>query len=343
MSERDIKMKMPYSKPVKHIAVTGGAGQIAYQLLFRIASGEMFGQDQPIHLHILELSEALKPLEGVAMELDDCAFPLLSGIEVGSDPMKIFKGAHYALLIGSKPRGPGMERSQLLNDNGKIFVEQGHALNEVADKHVKVLVVGNPCNTNCLIALSNAPTLSPLQFHAMTHLDQNRAVGHLAAKANVGVADVSHVTIWGNHSSTQVPDFVNATIRGRPVQEIIKDQQWLENEFITAIQKRGAKVIEARGKSSAASAAHAIIGAVRDITTPTPAGGWYSSAVWSTPNPYGIAPGLVFSFPCRTKSDGQWEIVPGLSRNEFLVQKIKATEKELLEERELVKDKLNRP
>ena len=228
-------MKAPFSKPVKHVAVTGGARQIAYQLLFRLASGEMFGQDQPLHLHILELPEALKALEGVAMELEDCAFPLLAGLEIGSDPMKVFKGANHAILIGSKPRGPGMERSQLLNDNGKIFVEQGQALNAVADRKVKVLVVGNPCNTNCLIALANAPTLSPRQFHSMTRLDQNRAVGHLAAKANVGVTDVSHVTIWGNHSSTLVPAYIHAKIKNQPLKQVIQDTDWLENDFIKAV------------------------------------------------------------------------------------------------------------
>lgn len=323
-------------KPIKRIAVTGGAGQIAYNLLFRIATGEMLGFDQPIALHILELPEVLKPLEGVAMELDDCAFPLLREIKVGSDPKDVFKDVHYALLVGAKPRGPGMERGDLLSENGKIFVKQGQALNDVADEHVKVFVVGNPCNTNCLIAMSNAPRIPRKNFHAMTRLDQNRAAIHLAKKANVEVSQVTNMTIWGNHSSTQVPDFYNAKIAGKPVTEVVKDIKWLEEEFISSVQKRGAAVIAARGKSSAASAASAAIDAVRSLVTPTAPGQWFSSGVCSDGNPYGIEENLIFSFPCRSNGKGEYEIVKNVPWNDFLTKKIKLSEKELIEERELV-------
>jgi malate dehydrogenase len=327
-------------KPIKRIAVTGGAGQIAYSLLFRIANGEMLGPDQPIALHILEVEEFLPALQGIKMELEDCSFPLLKEVRVGSNPKEIFRDVQYALLVGAKPRGPGMERADLLNDNGKIFVEQGRALNEVADPDVKVFVVGNPCNTNCLIAMHNAPRIPRKNFHAMTRLDQNRATNLLATKAKVDVTDVSNVTIWGNHSSTQVPDFVNARIKDKPVESIISDKNWLENDFISGVQKRGSLVIAARGKSSAASAAHAIIHSVKALVEPTSKGHWFSSAVCSDDNPYGIAEDLIFSFPCRSKGNGDYEIVQGLSWNEFLKNKIKVTEQELKEERELVKEKL---
>lgn len=330
------------AKSIKRIAITGGAGQIAYNLLFRIAAGEMLGNDQPIALHILELPEALKSFEGVRMELEDCAFPLLKEIHGGSDPFKVFEGVHYALLVGAKPRGPGMERGDLLNENGKIFIKQGQALNEVADSNVKVLVVGNPCNTNCLIAMSHAPRISPQNFHAMTRLDQNRAAAQLAIKANVEVSQISHLAIWGNHSATQVPDFTNAKIKGKPVQEVIKDRYWLENEFFTTVQKRGAAIIESRGKSSAASAASAAIDAIKAIVTPTLSGEWFSSGVYSDGNHYGIAEGLFFSFPCRSKGDGTYEIVKGIHCDDFIRQKIQLSEKELLEERKLVEAILNR-
>lgn len=323
-------------KAVKHVVVTGGAGQIAYSLLFRIAHGDMLGHDQPIALHILEIPAAMQALEGVRMELEDCAFPLLKEIHIGSDPHEVFKGAHFALLVGAKPRGPGMERSDLLNENGKIFIEQGKALNEVADKNVKVLVVGNPCNTNCLIALSHAPRIPRKNFHAMMRLDQHRAVALLANKAHVGVSHVTHMAIWGNHSTTLVPDFVNARIDGKPAQDVIHDNAWLETEFLSAVQKRGAAIIAARGKSSAASAASAIIHAVKDLVNPTPAGEWYSSAIYSNGNPYGIANNLIFSFPCRTTASGECEIIKDIPWNDFLRNKIRASEKELLEERQLV-------
>jgi malate dehydrogenase len=328
------------SQSVKRVAVTGGAGQIAYSLLFRIAAGEMLGLSQPIALHILEVPDALKALEGVKMELEDCAFPLLKEIHIGSDPKHLFKGVHYALLVGAKPRGPGMERGDLLQDNGKIFIEQGTALNEVADRSVKVLVVGNPCNTNCLIALSHAPQLSHKNFFAMTRLDQNRAAAQLAEKAKADVATVQNITIWGNHSSTQVPDFLNATIAQKPVIEKITDKQWLEGDFISTVQKRGAAIIAARGKSSAASAASAAIDSIRALVTPTPPGQWFSCAVSSKGNPYGVDENLIFSFPCRVTEQGEWEIVKGLSWDEFLRNKIKLSEAELVEERELVCDML---
>jgi malate dehydrogenase len=324
------------SKPIKHVVVTGGAGQIAYSLLFRIAAGDMLGYDQPIALHILELPEALPALEGVKMELEDCAFPLLHEIHVGSDPRKIFKDADYALLVGSKPRGPGMERGDLLNDNGKIFIEQGKALNEVAHPDVKVLVVGNPCNTNCLIAMTHAPKIPKENFHAMTRLDQNRAVAQLAKKANVKVTDITNVAIWGNHSATQVPDFVNARIKGKPVVDVIKENKWLEEEFFATVQKRGAAIIAARGKSSAVSAASAAIDSVKALITPTPKGEWFSLAVSSDNNPYGVKEGLIFSFPCRSKGDGKFEIVPGLEWSDLIRKKVQATENELMEEKQLV-------
>jgi len=328
------------SKTAKHVAVTGGGGQIAYNLLFRIANGELFGKDQPIVLHILEVDSMMGVLEGVRMELEDCAHTCLKGIRIGSDPTVVFEGAHYALLVGAKPRGPGMERNDLLNDNGKIFVEQGKALNEVADRSVKVLVVGNPCNTNCLIAMSNAPNIPRKNFHALTRLDQNRAMSLLANKAGVHVTDVTDMTIWGNHSSTQVPDYVNAKIMGIPVPEVIHDKEWLKKEFIESVQKRGSAIIAARGKSSAASAAHAVIDAVKSLENPTPLGQWFSSGVCSDGNSYGIPENLIFSFPCRSKGDGNYEIVKDVPSNDFLREKIKLSERELLEERELVKDKL---
>lgn len=324
------------NKPIKRIAITGGAGQIAYSLIFRIANGDFLGSDQPVALHLLDLPEGVEMLKGVKMELDDCVFPLLKEIQIGSRAEEVFGGVHYAFLVGAKPRGPGMERKDLLADNGKIFVEQGKALNRAASKDVRVLVVGNPCNTNCLIAMHHAPDLSRKHFHAMTRLDQNRAVYQLALKAKVGIEEVTHVAIWGNHSSTQVPDFVNAKIHGNPVLKAIPDRKWLETEFISTIQKRGAQVIAARGKSSAASAANAAVGALRSITVPTPPGQWFSSAIYAAGNPYGVNEELVFSFPCRSQGKGDSEIVPGLQIDPFLKEKIALTQKELMEERDLV-------
>lgn len=324
------------SHPIKRVAVTGGAGQIAYSLLFRIASGEMLGLNQPIALHLLELPEALKALEGVVMELEDCAFPLLKEIKFGSNAKEIFSDVDYALLVGSKPRGPGMERSDLLSENGKIFVEQGDALNASANTNVKVLVVGNPCNTNCLILKASAPRIPQQNFLAMTRLDQNRAVGLLAKKASVENSNVTNVTIWGNHSSTQVPDFSNARISKDLVTDVIKDRAWLETEFMEKVQKRGSAIIAARGKSSAASAASAAIDTIKSLLTPTPPGQWFSLAVSSDNNPYGIEENLIFSFPCRSDGNGDYEIVKDLPVNDFIMQKIKLSEKELVEERQMV-------
>ena len=323
-------------KSIKRIAITGGAGQIAYSLIFRIANGELFGPDQPIALHLLETAEGAPSLKGVAMELDDCVFPMLKEVKIGSDPDELFGGVHYALLVGAKPRGPGMERKELLAENGKIFVEQGKALNRAAFKDVRVLVVGNPCNTNCLILMHHAPDLPKNHFHAMSRLDQNRAIHQLAAKAKVGIEEVSHVAIWGNHSSTQVPDFVNAQIRGRPALDVIRDRKWLEGEFVSKIQKRGSEVIAARGKSSAASAANAALASMRSILIPTEMGRWFSACVFSQDNPYGIREDLVFSFPCRSQGKGDWDIVPSLKIDSFLQEKLTLTEKELVEERDMV-------
>ncbi|MGZ3633729.1 MAG: malate dehydrogenase [Parachlamydiaceae bacterium] len=330
------------SKPIKRVAITGGAGQIAYQLLFRIASGEMLGHDQPIALHLLELPQAMQALDGVAMELDDCAFPLLKEIHIGSDPKHVFKNVDFALLVGAKPRTAGMERGDLLSENGKIFIDQGKALESHAGENVKVLVVGNPCNTNCLITMHYAPRIPKKNFHAMMRLDQNRAVSQLAKKASVDVKAVSPIAVWGNHSATQVPDFENAWIDGVPVIELIHDQDWLRNTFISLVQKRGAAIIAARGKSSAASAASAAIDAIKALYTKTPDGQWFSSGVYSAGNPYGIDENLFFSFPCRSKGDGSYEIVGGLSVSDFLREKIQLSEKELLEERALVNHLLTR-
>jgi len=324
---------------IKRIAITGGAGQIAYQLLFRLASGEVFGHDQPVSLHILEIEPMLKVLEGVEMELCDSAFKVLKEIHIGSNPKEIFKDVDYALLVGSKPRGPAMERADLLNENGQIFVGQGRALNEVAKRDVKVIVVGNPCNTNCLIAMKNAPDLNPKNFHAMTRLDQNRATALLAKKASVDVSQVTNMAIWGNHSSTQVPDFFNAKIDEKPVMDVIKDRDWLETEFIPLVQKRGAAVIAARGKSSAASAAQAVIDTILSLEKKSEEGHFFSTAVFSGGNGYGIADDLIFSFPCISKGHGNYEIVKGLPWNDFLKERIMLSEKELLEEKELIKTK----
>ena len=324
-------------KPLTRVAVTGGAGQIAYSLLFRIASGDLFGLDQPLSLHILEIPEMMKPLEGVKMELQDCAFPLLKEIKVGSDPLEIFQDVHFALLVGSKPRGPGMERKDLLTENGKIFVEQGKAINQVANPNVKVLVVGNPCNTNCWIVMKNAPRIPKKNFHAMTRLDQNRATFQLAEKARVSVDEVTNMTIWGNHSSTQVPDYFHAKIKNTPAIEYIKDKSWFDDEFLPIVQKRGAAIIEARGKSSAASAAQAAIDAMKAIITPTLKGEWFSSGICSDGNPYGIEEDLIFSFPCRADGTGDCQRVTELEINAVLKERMKKTEKELIEERAIVK------
>jgi malate dehydrogenase len=319
---------------VKRVAVTGGAGQIAYSLLFRIAAGELLGKEE-IALHILEVPEALEALKGVVMELEDCAFPLLKEIKFGSDPKEVFADVDYALLVGAKPRGPGMERKDLLMGNGEIFIYQGKALDAVASKDVTVLVVGNPCNTNCLIARSFAKRINPDRFFAMTRLDQNRATSFLSKKAGASLGEVSDVVIWGNHSSTQVPDFIHAKIRGISAAEVLHDQRdWLEKEFIEKVQKRGAEIIKARGKSSAASAASAAIDAMRSLIFKGDS--IFSMALSSDGNPYGVAPGLIFSFPCRGLGDGKVEIVEEFSFDPFLQEKIRLTEKELLEEKQMI-------
>lgn len=322
-------------KKLMRVAVTGGAGQIAYSLLFRIASGELFGKDQPIALQILEVPEVLTQLEGVKMELEDSAFPLLKEITIGSDPYTIFGEVEWAILIGAKPRGPGMERKDLLLENGKIFVTQGKALSDSALKDAKVLVVGNPCNTNALITLDNARNLKKEHIFAMTALDQSRAEGFLASKANVGVSEVKNMTIWGNHSSTQVPDFYNAKIHSKSAAEVIGDEAWLKDVFIPKVQKRGAEIIKARGKSSAASAANSIIRTIQSIVYPSHPGDSFSLCIFSEGNEYGIDENLIFSFPCRSLGGGNIKIVSKMKMNPFLEEKIKLSEKELIEEREL--------
>src|SRR5437764_3598649 len=300
--------------PVK-VAVTGAAGQIGYAILFRIASGQMLGPDTPVHLALLEIPDAVKAAEGTAMELDDCAFPLLQGVDIFDSSEKAFDGVNVALLIGARPRSKGMERSDLLEANGGIFKPQGQALNEHAASDIKVLVVGNPANTNCLIAKSNAPDIPAERFTAMTRLDHNRAKAQLAAKAGVSVKDITNMTIWGNHSATQYPDIFHAKVSGRAAAEVVNDQQWLENDFIPTVQKRGAAIIEARGASSAASAANAAIDHVHDWVLGTPDGDWVSMAIPSDGS-YGVAEGVISSFPV-TCSGGQIEVVQGLEINEF--------------------------
>ncbi|WP_226661272.1 malate dehydrogenase [Microbulbifer aggregans] len=318
--------------PVR-VAVTGAAGQISYSLLFRIASGEMLGKDQPVILQLLEITPALEALKGVAMELEDCAFPLLAGIVQSDDATVAFKDAEYALLVGARPRGPGMERKDLLEANAAIFSAQGKALNDVAARNVKVLVVGNPANTNALIAQRNAPDLDPRNFTAMTRLDHNRALTQLANKTDSTVNDITHMTIWGNHSATQYPDLHQAKVNGGAAMDKI-EQEWYENDFIPTVQQRGAAIIKARGASSAASAANAAIDHMRDWALGTVEGDWTSMGVYSDGS-YGIQEGLIYSFPVTCKN-GDWEIVQGVDINEFSREKMTATEQELAEERDAV-------
>ncbi|MFU8797252.1 MAG: malate dehydrogenase [Gammaproteobacteria bacterium] len=322
-------------KTVK-VAITGAAGQIGYALAFRIASGQMFGPDTAVQLQLLELEPALPSLHGVAMELDDCAFPLLQKIICTSDLNTAMKDANWALLIGSVPRKDGMERSDLLKINGSIFTAQGKAINDHAASDINVFVVGNPCNTNCLIAMHNAKDLPRDRFYAMTMLDENRARTQLAQKAGVAVKDISHVGIWGNHSATQYPDFYHARIQNKPVTDVITDINWLQNDFISTVQKRGAAVIKARGASSAASAANAVIDSVYNLTHDTPADEWFSVAKASE-GEYGVDKDLIFSFPCRTEN-GKLQVIDNLSHNEFSQQKIQATLDELRGERDAVKE-----
>ena len=323
-------------RPVR-VAVTGAAGQIGYSLLFRIASGEMLGKDQPVILQLLEIPDerAQKALAGVMMELDDCAFPLLAGMVPTSDPMIAFKDVEYALLVGARPRGPGMERKDLLEANGKIFGPQGHALSEVASRDVKVLVVGNPANTNCLIAMKNAPKLKPTQFTAMMRLDHNRAQTQIAQKIGQPVASIKKLTVWGNHSATQYPDIFQVEADGKKVWSQINDQEWLEKTFIPVVQKRGAAIIDARGLSSAASAANAAIEHMRTWTFGTAEGDWVTMGV-PADGSYGVPEGTMFGYPCTCK-DGKYTVVQGIELSEFSKGRIQATLTELQEERDSIK------
>ncbi|MCV7034990.1 malate dehydrogenase [Mycobacterium heckeshornense] len=316
------------------VAVTGAAGQIGYSLLFRLASGALLGPDRPLELRLLEIEPALKALEGVVMELEDCAFPLLAGVEIGADPATIFDGVSLALLVGARPRTKGMERADLLEANGAIFTAQGKALNDVAADDVRVGVTGNPANTNALIAMNNAPDIPRERFSALTRLDHNRAIAQLAKKTGAAVTDIKKMTIWGNHSTTQYPDIFHAEIAGKNAAEVVSDQAWIENEFIPTVAKRGAAIIEARGASSAASAASATIDAARDWLLGTPEGDWVSMAVVSDGS-YDVPEGLVSSFPVTTK-DGDWSIVSGLEIDEFSRARIDASTAELADERTAV-------
>jgi malate dehydrogenase len=320
--------------PLK-VAVTGAAGQIGYSLLFRIASGAIAG-DRPVELRLLEIEPALKALEGVVMELDDCAFPNLAGVEIGADPTKIFEGVNLALLVGARPRGPGMERGDLLEANGAIFTAQGKALNEVAADDVRIGVTGNPANTNALIAMSNAPDIPKERFSALTRLDHNRAISQLAAKTGAPVTEIKKMTIWGNHSATQYPDLFHAEVSGKNAAETVNDQEWLESYFIPTVAKRGAAIIDARGASSAASAASATCDAARDWLNGTPEDDWVSMAVVSDGS-YGVPEGLVSSFPVTT-ANGDWSIVQGLDIDDFSRGKIDASVAELADEKQAVTD-----
>ncbi|WP_041522891.1 malate dehydrogenase [Gilvimarinus agarilyticus] len=322
--------------PVR-VTVTGAAGQISYSLLFRIASGAMLGEDQPVILQLLEITPALEALKGVAMELDDCAFPLLAGMVCTDDPNVAFKDTDYALLVGARPRGPGMERKDLLSANAAIFSVQGKAINDHASRDIKVLVVGNPANTNALIAQRNAPDINPRQFTAMMRLDHNRALTQLAQKTGKTISDVKNLVVWGNHSATQYPDVHHATVAGEDAMSLI-DQSWYENDFIPTVQQRGAAIIKARGASSAASAANAAIDHMRSWALGSAEGDWVSMGVYSDGS-YGIEEGLIYSFPCVCKN-GDWEIVQGVENNEFSKGRMQATEQELREERDAVADLL---
>ena len=315
------------------VTVTGAAGNIAYSLLFRIAAGDMLGADQPVILKLLEITPCLDKLKGVVMELQDCAFPLVQEIVATDDPAVAFKNADWCMLVGSVPRKAGMERKDLLSINGKVFVGQGKSIAENAAPGCKVLVVGNPCNTNCLIALHNATGMPRENFFAMTLLDEYRAKSQLAAKAGVQVADVTNMTIWGNHSSTQYPDFTHAKIAGKPASEVITDAEWLKTDFIKTVQQRGAAIIAARGASSAASAANAALMTVHNLVTPTPEGDWFSVSSYSDGTKYGLPEGIICSMPTRTNADGSHSIVEGLDLDAFSREKIDASCKELLEER----------
>jgi malate dehydrogenase len=323
------------NSPIK-VAITGAAGQIGYALVFRVASGAMFGPDQPVALHLIEIPAGFEALKGVVMELDDCAFPLLKNVVATTDLAEGFRDVNWALLVGSVPRKAGMERGDLLGINGKIFIGQGQAIEKNAAKDVRILVIGNPCNTNCLIAMNNAKSIPHDRWFAMTRLDENRAKAQLAQKAGVDVTEVTNVTIWGNHSATQYPDSYNAKIKGRSAAEVIGDESWLKETFIPAVQQRGAAIIKARGSSSAGSAANAIVDTVRSLTTDTAEEDWHSVAVCSDGS-YGVDEGLICSFPIRTRG-GKWEIVQGVPLNEFGRAKTDASVAELKEEKALVSE-----
>ncbi|PWU10377.1 MAG: malate dehydrogenase [Verrucomicrobia bacterium] len=325
-------------KPPIRIAVTGAAGQIAYSLLPRIAAGDLFGPDQPVDLQLIEITPALKSLEGVLMELQDCAFPLLNSVTLTDNVDEGFRGVNWALLVGSVPRKAGMERKELLGINGKIFVGQGRALQKNAASDIRVLVIGNPCNTNCLIAMNNAPDLPRDRWFAMTRLDENRAKAQLATKSGRHWRDVTNVAIWGNHSSTLYPDFQHAKIEGRPVREVISDFNWLEGGFVTSVQQRGAAIIQARGLSSAKSAAHAALETIRSIVEPTPVGDWHSVCLCSDGS-YGVEKGLISSFPARSNGSTV-EIVQGLEIDDFSRSKINLSVNELKEERAVISELL---
>ena len=323
------------TQPIR-VAVTGGAGQIAYSLLFRIGNGEVFGADQPVALQILEIPPAMDALRGVVMELEDSAQPLLQDVIISADPNVAFKDANWAILVGGKPRGPGMQRSDLIAANGPIFVEQGRAINQHAASDIRVLTVANPCNSNCLVAKANAPDIPAERFFAMTRLDENRAKAQLAQRAGAPVGKVSKLAIWGNHSTTQFPNFEHALIHGQRAETVINDRGWLEGEFMSTVQDRGTAVIKARGLSSAASAANAALDTIRSLIKATPEGHWFSAAIASEGNPYDIADGLIYSFPLRAAGDGTVSIVEDLELSDYALAKIRDSEAELLSEREAI-------
>ncbi|KAF6251988.1 lactate dehydrogenase/glycoside hydrolase [Scenedesmus sp. NREL 46B-D3] len=334
-SNEDPSLTKAWQKTVR-VAVTGASGQISNHLLFMLASGEVFGKNQPVALQLLGSNRSFEALEGVAMELEDSLYPLLREVSIGTDPYAVFNDADWALMIGAKPRGPGQERADLLDQNGRIFVDQGKALNEVASKNCKVLVVGNPCNTNALIAMENAPSIPRKNFHALTRLDENRAKCQLALKAGKFYTNVSRTAIWGNHSTTQVPDFINARIGGRPAIDVIQDMKWFKEEFTPTVAQRGGALIKKWGRSSAASTAVSVADAIRSLVTPTAPGDCFSTAVCTDGNSYGIKEGLIFSMPCRSKGDGDYEVCDDFIIDDWLRKKITATEEELVKEKECV-------
>ncbi len=323
------------------VAVTGAAGQIGYSLLFRLVNGEAFGPDQPVIVQLLEIPQAQDALRGVVMELDDCAFPLLQDVVLTADTTVAFRDANWAVLVGGKPRGKGMERADVIKDNAPIFVSQGKAINDHAADDIRVLVVANPCNTNALIAMRSAPDVPADRWMAMTRLDENRAKTQIAKKAGVPVSAVTNLAVWGNHSPTMFPDFENALIDGQPALDVIQDRAWFEGEFLKTIQQRGKAIIEARGKSSAASAANAIVNYLHSMVTPTPAGRWFSAAIISDHNVYGVPDGLMFSFPLRSLGGGAYEVVEGLYLSDYARGKIMISADELLDERDAVADLLS--